>query len=123
MKKQPSKNAPAPTTARANLVAPVLTPELIAQLRAAGSLDAGVKLLAPDTRAKAKVDATYTLNADCKEPLPQRRGACLKVVTAAVQLDRPFKVSDITTALPDVKAAAYWTRKLAKTGHLTEVAS
>jgi hypothetical protein len=47
----------------------------------------------------------------------------LKVITAAVQLNRPFKILDITTALPDVKSAAYWTRALAKTGHLTEVAS
>ncbi len=101
--------------------APVLTPELIARLRAAGSIDAGVGILAPRQTSKPKADQTYELNTLCMEPLPQKRGVCLKVITAAVQLDRTFKIADITTALPDVKAAAYWTRQLAKSGHLNEV--
>ncbi|HVL69276.1 MAG TPA: hypothetical protein VM364_18610 [Vicinamibacterales bacterium] len=101
--------------------APVLTKELIDALRSADSVDAGLKLLQPDAnRPKAKTDAVYELNASCAEPLPQKRGACLKVVTVAVRLNRPFKVSDIIEALPEVKSAPYWTRKLAKTGHLVE---
>jgi hypothetical protein len=103
--------------------APVLTSELIAQLRAAGSIDAGVSILSPRMTPKPKADQTYELNSGCKNPLPQKRGVCLKVITAAVQLDRRFKIADITTALPDVKSAAYWTRQLAKSGHLTEVTS
>ena len=110
---------PQPTTA----AAPVLTPDLIARVRAAGSVEAGVNVLAPEAKPKPKVDATYELNTSCKDPLPQKRGACVKVVTVAVQMNRPFKVADISAALPDDKSAAYWTRKLAKTGHLVEVAN
>src|SRR3954467_8399741 len=40
---------------------PVLTAELIDKLRAAESQDEAVRLLAPDAKAKAKPDATYTL--------------------------------------------------------------
>jgi hypothetical protein len=99
-----------------------LTSALIEAMRAAGSIDAGVKLLQPDAVSRSKADATYTLNTTCTDPLPQKRGVSLKVITAAVQLNRPFKVADITSALPDVKSAAYWTRRLAKTGHLVEAA-
>jgi hypothetical protein len=120
-KKQPTEpTKPEPTKPEPVTTAPVLTPDLIAKLRSAGSIEAGVNILAPHTAPRPKLDATYELNPGCKEPLPQRRGACIKVITAAVQLNRPFKVADVTTALPDVKSAAYWTRKLAKTGHLTE---
>jgi hypothetical protein len=101
--------------------APVLTSDVIAALRSAASVEAGVKILQPDARPKVKLDATYAVNTSCASPLPQRRGACLKVVTAAVQLNRSFKVADIVAQLPNVKSAAYWTRKLAKTGHLVEV--
>lgn len=101
--------------------APVLTPDLIARLRAADSIDAGLKLLQPDVKPRVKSDATYELNVDCQEPLPQKRGACLKVAAVAVQLNRPFKVADVQQALPDVKSAPYWTRKLAALGHLVEV--
>ena len=111
------KPEPKPPTTEA----PVLTPDLVTALRAAGSVEAGLKILQPDARPKARLDATYTVNTSCPTPLPQRRGACLKVVTAAVQLDRPFKVADIVARLVGVKSAAYWTRKLAKTGHLVEM--
>ena len=114
-------DAPQPT-AIPSPSAPVLTPELIAALREAPSVEDGLRLLRPDARPRVKADATYELNSSCTEPLPQRAGASLKVVAVAVRLNRPFKVEDITTALPDVKSAAYWTRKLAKTGHLVEVA-
>lgn len=114
----PTAPQPAPETP----TAPVLTPELIAALRAADSVDEGLKLLQPDLKPKARPDALYELNTSCQEPLPQKRGACLKVITVAVRLNRPFKVSDVAEALPDVKSAPYWTRKLAKTGHLVEVA-
>ena len=103
-----------------SIPAPTLTAELIEALRAAESHEAAVRLLAPDARPKAKADATFTLNTSCQEPLPQKRGACLKVVAAAVRLNKPFKVADIVAELPTVKSAAYWTRKLAKTGHLME---
>jgi hypothetical protein len=103
--------------------APVLTPELINQLREAGSIDAGVAILSPRAAAKPKVDQTYELNTSCTEPLPQKRGVCIKVITAAVQLQRPFKSTDITAALPGVKSAGYWLRRLVKTSHLKEVAA
>ncbi len=100
--------------------APTLTPELLDALRAASSIEAGVKILQPDAKPKVRLDATYNVNTSCAAPLPQRRGACLKVVTVAVQLNRPFKITDVVALLPEVKSAAYWTRKLAKTGHLVE---
>lgn len=117
-----SRKLPKPTAAaKAAGDAPSLTPELIERLRAADSVETGVLILAPTARPKTKPNATYRLNPACTEPLPQRRGACLRVITVAVRLDRPFKVEDIATALPDVKSAPYWTRRLAKTGHLHEV--
>lgn len=109
----------APQTPKAT--GPVLTPELVAQLRNAGSLDAGLKLLQPEAKSKAKHDAVYELNTDCKEPLPAVRGACLKVAYAVAQFDKPFTVADVVKALPDLKSAPYWTRKLATSGHLREV--
>ena len=101
--------------------APVLTPDLVASIRAAGSIEAAVGILSP-AKPKVNPDAIYELNTSCKDPLPQKRGASIKVVAVAVQLNRAFKVEDVVAALPDVKSAAYWTRKLAKTGHLVEVA-
>ena len=71
--------------------APVLTPDLIARLRAADWLDSGLKLLQPDAKPRVKSDATYELNATCAEPLPQKRGACLKVVAVAARMNAPFK--------------------------------
>ena len=96
------ESKPEPKTAVTAVSAPILTPELVAQLRAADSLDAGVSILAPSVKPKAKSDATYELNTSCVEPLPQKRGACLKVVTAAVRLNRPFKVADIVEQLPEI---------------------
>jgi hypothetical protein len=96
----------------------MLTIDLLDVLRAADSLDDAIAMLAPPT---PKVDATYTLNTSCREPLPQRRGACVKVIAVAARLNRPFKLADVTEALPDLKSAPYWTRRLAKTGHLTVV--
>jgi hypothetical protein len=96
---------------------PIVTTELIAQLREADSLDAAIKVLAPPSRVP--VNATYALNAACNEPLPARRGAALKVIATAIRLDKAFTTTDITTALPDVKAARYWVNRLVKSGHLT----
>ena len=112
-----------PTTSSGPVVTKVangvmLTFDLLDVLRAADSLESAMALVTPPT---PKVDATYTLNATCPDPLPQRRGACVKVVVTAARLNRPFKVADIVEALPDLKSAAYWTRRLAKTGHLAVV--
>jgi len=111
---------PEPTPEPTSDAGLILTPALIEALRSAASIDAGLALLQPNTSPKPKSDAMYVVNATSKTPLPQKRGACLKVVLAAVRLNRPFKVADITAALPDLKSAAFWTRKLAKTGHLIE---
>ncbi len=115
------KPKPEPKVTEAKVAdAPVPSADLIARLRAAKTVDDAVAILAPSARAKAKVDAVYELNTSCTEPLPQKRGACHKVYAVAVRLNAPFKVADIASALPDVKAAPYWTRRLAKTGHLVE---
>lgn len=115
-----AKSTPKSQTTEPKVAAPVLTPDLIAKIRAAGSVDAAVSILSP-AKPKANPDATYELNTSCNEPLPQKRGASIKVVAVAVQLNRAFKVEDVVKALPDIKSAAYWTRKLVKTGHLVEV--
>ena len=95
----------------------VLTPELLAQLKAAGSIDAGLKLLQPDRGARrVPENVTYQIGIT-SEPLPQARGASNKVVMAAVQLDRPFTVADVVSALPDVKSSKYWFGRLVKSGH------
>ena len=114
------KSTPKPQATEPKVAAPVLTPDLIAQVRAAGSVEAAISILSPG-KPKANPDATYELNTSCKEPLPQKRGASIKVVAVAVQMNRAFKVAEVVAALPDVKSAAYWTRKLVKTGHLVEV--
>ena len=91
-----------------------------AEIRAAGSVDAAVSILSP-AKPKVNPDATYELNTSCKEPLPQKRGASIKVVAVAVQLSRTFKVEDIVRRCPTSRVPRYWTRKLVKTGHLVEV--
>jgi hypothetical protein len=105
----------------APVVGPVLTPDLVARLRAMESLEASVRVLSPDSARRVPVDATYRLNESCETPLPQRRGASIKVVATAVRLERPFKIADIATALPDVKSASFWARRLVKSGHFIEV--
>ncbi|HEX5474962.1 MAG TPA: hypothetical protein VFX12_09905 [Vicinamibacterales bacterium] len=67
-------NTPAPAPA-----APVVTPDLLARLRAAESLDAAAKLLQPDNR---RPNPTYTLVETCAAPLPKARGACVRVYAA-----------------------------------------
>jgi len=113
------KSTPKPPSTP-KVAAPVLTADLVASIRAAGSVEAAISILSPG-KPKANPDATYELNTSCKEPLPQKRGASIKVVAVTVQMKRAFKVADVVAALPGVKSAAYWTRKLVKTGHLVEV--
>ena len=92
-------------------------PTLLASIRAADSFDNALAVLAP--AAPPKTDATYTVNEKCTEPLPQKRGASVRVYVAAARLNGPFKVADIVAALPEVKGAKFWVGKLAKTGHFT----
>jgi hypothetical protein len=101
---------------------PILDAQLIAALKSAASVEAAVGIMSPPPVTRPKVDAVYTVATACTAPLPGKRGACLKVVAVAVRLNAPFRVSDITAALPDVKSSAYWTRKLFKSGHLVEAA-
>lgn len=101
----------------------ILTPELIAALRSAGTVEAALTLIAPRATPKPKVDTVYTVAEECMTPLPGRRGACLKVIAVAVRLNAPFRISDITKALPTVKSAAYFVRKLYKSGHLIEASA
>ena len=117
-KKSVPKTAPAPQSETTPTpVGPVLTPTLLEQLKAADSLEAAVKVLAPTT-GRVRVDARYRLNPACADPLPARRGAGLKVLAVAVRLDRPCTVADVQAALPDVKAVRYWVNRLVKSGHL-----
>jgi len=91
-------------------------PALLASIRAADSFDSAVAVLAPPT---PKADATYVVNEQCTSPLPQKRGASVRVYVAAVRLNRPFRAADIIEALPDVKGAKFWVGKLAKLGFFT----
>ena len=111
---------PKPEVKGKSTEAPIPTSDVIARLRAAGSVDDAVAILSP-TVSRPMVDATYELAANVTTPLPQRRGVCLRVYAVAVRLDKPFKVADVTAALPDVKSAAYWTRRLAKDGFFRTV--
>jgi hypothetical protein len=122
--KNATKNVPVTVTVteeeslpKPGVTGPVVTLALIEAMVNADSIDVAYRYLAPPARVSA--DATYTLNTACTEPLPQKRGACLKVVAVAARLQRPFKVADITAALPDVKGAKYWVGRLARTGHFT----
>ena len=95
-----------------------ITAELLASLRRAETVDAAAAIVAPKTDKAKAADATYAINEACKTALPVTRGARLTVYLTAVRLGKDFKVADIVAALPDVKAAAYWARKLAKDGFL-----
>jgi hypothetical protein len=57
------------------------------------------------------------------QPLPQKRGACVKVYAAAVRKNGTFTVKDITDALPEVKSAPYWVRPLARDAFFRESAA
>lgn len=105
-------------TAAPTLALPV---DLVPQLRAAASIEDAVRILSPATTPKAKPTAVYTLSTDCREPLPKARGACAVVFATVARRDGTFTAADIAEALPAVKSAKFWTRKLAKTGHLSEV--
>lgn len=99
-----------------------LPKDSIAQIRAAASLDDAVKLLQPDLRPKTKALAVYEIVADCTEPLPKLRGACVKVFAACARREGTFTAKDIADELKDVvKSAPYWVRKLATSGHIREV--
>jgi hypothetical protein len=110
--------APAETSAPTE-TAP-LSKDIITQLRSAASLDDAVRLLAPDAKPKAKADAVYEVVESVTAPLPQKRGACVKVFAAAVRKNGTFTVKDITDALPEVKSAPYWVRRLARDGFFAE---
>jgi hypothetical protein len=112
----PETQAP---TAPATETAP-LSQDIITQLRAASSLDDAVRLLAPDAKPKVKMDAVYEVVETVAKPLPQKRGACVKVYAAAVRKNAAFTVKDITDALPDVKSAPYWVRRLARDAFFRE---
>jgi hypothetical protein len=79
-----------------------------------------VKILAPDVKARPKVDAKYEV-ATTSEPLPQKRGACVLVFATAVRRNGAFTVDDIAAALPETKSAKYWTRRLARDGFFVAV--
>ncbi len=116
------KPATKPTEATSTTAPAALLPaDLIPQLRAAVSIEDAVRILSPDATAKTKPNATYALVTDCREPLPKARGACAVVYATAVRRDGTFTATDIAEALPAVKSAKFWTRKLAKSGHLREV--
>jgi hypothetical protein len=101
-------------------VGPVLTATTIDLMKSADNLEAAIAVLQPASRPK--VDATYVLNTPTDQPLPARRGACLKVIAVAVRLERPFTVADLAQALPDLKPVRYWVNRLVKSGHLRVVA-
>jgi hypothetical protein len=91
---------------------------LLASLRSAATLDEAVAILQPDQKRRLNVDAVYEVVESVAEPLPQKRGVSNRVYAVAARLNRPFKVAEVEGALPDVKSAAYWTRKLAALGFL-----
>ena len=96
--------------------------DIIAQLRAAPSVEDAVKILQPDAKPKARANTAYEVNAANADPLPQKRGLALLVYVSAVRINAPFTTADIEAALPDRKSVRYWVRRLATTGHFAEVA-
>jgi len=96
--------------------------DLIARLRAASSDEEAVKIMQPDAKGKANVDAVYEVVVGTGEPLPQKRGVAVRIFVTAVRLNRPFKSADIEAAV-EGKAVRYWVRRLTTTGHFREVAA
>ena len=105
-KKTEPETTPAPATAA----------DLISRLRAAASVEDAVKILEPEVSAASKVDAVYDVDPARTDALPKKRDACLSVYAVAVRRESTFTVTDIADALPDLKSAKYWTRRLAKDG-------
>ena len=99
------------------------TPDLLARLRAARSLDDAVQILTPDSKPKASADTLYEVNPASVAPLPQRRGLSVLVYATAARMEKPFTIGDIQAALPDQKSVRYWVRTLAKVGWFVEVSS
>lgn len=99
-----------------------LSPELIEAMRKAGSFDAALELVSPKKIKNAKANPKLRINSACTEPLPKPRGACPRVFTTCVLRQSEFTAQEIVDAMPDLKAAGYWTRQLVKSGHLVEVA-
>src|SRR5689334_4843202 len=98
-KPEPKKSAAVDTTPSDAQQATPLSKDIITQLRAASTLDDAVRLLAPDAKPKVKPDAVYEVVESVAQPLPQKRGACVKVFAAAVRKNGPFTVKDIAEAL------------------------
>lgn len=96
-------------------------PELLAQVRAAASLEDALTLLAP--APKVKTDPLYEVAEGCAAPLPQKRGLSVLVYVTAARLNRAFKAGDLVAALPEKKAVPYWVRRLAKSGHFRDVST
>lgn len=112
-----------PATTKQTITTPAAQPlpDLLAQVRAATSLEDALRLLAPAPRVKA--DPVYEVAADCAAPLPQKRGVSVLVFVTAARMNRAFRVSDVVAALPEKKAVPYWVRRLAKTGHFRDVSA
>ena len=98
-----------------------LPTDIVSRLKAAPSVDDAVRLLVPDNKPKARPTTSYVVNPNCTEPLPKQRGACVLVYVTAARRDGAFTAKEMAEALPQLKSAAYWTRKLAASGHLSEV--
>ena len=115
-----AKKTTKPATKQTTTTTPAALPttELLAQVRAAGSLEDALKLLAPAPKVKA--DPTYEVAEACAAPLPQKRGVAVLVYVTAARLNRAFRVSDVVAALPEKKAVPFWVRRLAKSGHFRE---
>lgn len=105
------QSAPPPTT--------VSMTELVEKIRAASTSDDAVGIIAPKAKSKPKLDAIYEINLACTEPPPSKGGLAALVFVTAARMNKPFKLSDIETALPEKKAVRYWVRQLAKSGYLT----
>jgi hypothetical protein len=114
------KPEPKPVIATPVPDVPIPTAAVIAQLRAASSIEEAVKILAPEVKARPKANARYEV-LEATTPLPQKRGACVTVYATAVRHDGPFTAEDIAAALPETKSARYWTRRLAKDGFFRTV--
>jgi hypothetical protein len=121
---EPKHNAVRPTATpspKPSTDVPVPTVDLIAQLRAASSIEDAVNILSPTTKKAMKVDTVYEVNPTCTTPLPQKRGLSVLIYATAVRLNKRFNLADLEAELPGKKALRYWVTRLIKLDRLIEV--
>ena len=102
---------------------PMVTPDVLARVRAADSVEEAVGILTPKAKRSTR-DTIYKINPACRDPLPKQRGPAVLVYATAARLDlqgdESFSLGEIEGKIHDGRSVGHWVRQLAKSGHFIE---